>query len=34
MTDPTTNRVKREIKDAADVTENRVEELQDNINGE
>jgi hypothetical protein len=34
MTDPSTNRVKREIKDAADTTENRLEEAEDNIKGE
>ena len=34
MTDPNTNRIKRQIKDAADTTENRVEEAEANIKGE
>jgi hypothetical protein len=34
MTDPQTNKVKREIKDAADQVENRVEEAEENIKGE
>jgi hypothetical protein len=31
MTDPQVNKAKRELKDAADTTENRLEEAADNV---
>lgn len=31
MTDPSINRTKRELKDTADLTENRVEEFRENV---
>jgi hypothetical protein len=31
MTDPETNKLKRKVKDAADTTENRIEEAKENL---
>ena len=31
MTDPETNKAKRQLKDAADATENRIEEAEENL---